>query len=641
VVAERTRERLIGERQSQGLSLEPEDVARIEALADQPVAEEKRAHAVAEGLDDAVGFRMLRLAEQSATLFFSTAAASWGGATEEDVVDVLPGVAVRNAAERLYPADEQTVVLDRTTFPPPLASEVPVEVRVRSVGADIVGSMRARVFKEDADARQAALASDAALAERSRTPSGVDRGRYFEGDSVGHSGIEMAREATLRGLRGLRTENLETRQVTERPPEPGRDVRLTIDAALQARVRAIFDPGVGLARVQPWQHNETLGVGTTLFGAAVVMDVQTGEVLAMVSTPAEPRDGDWSALGIRDEKTLALFRQVYHPEFNRAIGRPYPPGSIAKALILCGAVRDGAYAIGERIHDQGYLLDGRPDILRSWIYKQFGITHSDQLGRDPDGADALMVSANVFFFTLGQRLGAKRITRVYRDFGVGEGFGFGLGTEWPGKIGPFDGPGDGSDLEPWDAIQLGIGQGPATWTPMHAAAAYAAIARGGVYVQPRLVLDGSAPSARDLGIPPAAISLALDGLWGAVNDAQFGTGHAFAYEEGGKRVPIFNAPGVRVWGKTGTATASPIVVDPDGDGPAPASVALSGDHSWFLVLVGEERGPPRYVLSVLMEYAGSGGRVSGPIANQIIHALIDEGYLRGEARAEAGGGERP
>jgi penicillin-binding protein 2 len=83
---------------------------------------------------------------------------------------------------------------------------------------------------------------------------------------------------------------------------------------------------------------------------------------------------------------------------------------------------------------------------------------------------------------------------------------------------------------------------------------------------------------------------------------------------------------VRVWGKTGTAAASPIIGDPDGEtGPEPRQVLAAGDHSWFVVLVGRDR--PRYVISVVTDFGGSGGKVSGPICNQIIHALIAEGYL--------------
>lgn len=104
-----------------------------------------------------------------------------------------------------------------------------------------------------------------------------------------------------------------------------------------------------------------------------------------------------------------------------------------------------------------------------------------------------------------------------------------------------------------------------------------------------------------------------------------GTGHHLLIDNAIKE-NIFNAAGVKVWGKTGTATAPDLRIDPDGpEGPAPAEVALSGDHSWFVILAGRDR--PRYAIAVMSEYGGSGARVSGPIANQIVHALIAEGYL--------------
>ena len=114
----------------------------------------------------------------------------------------------------------------------------------------------------------------------------------------------------------------------------------------------------------------------------------------------------------------------------------------------------------------------------------------------------------------------------------------------------------------------------------------------------------------------------MEGLSRAVGD-DLGTGHAITFD--GVKEPIFNAPGVRLWGKTGTAAASPVVGDPDGEGPSDRTVLVSGDHSWFVVLVGRDR--PRYAISVVIDFGGSGGKVSGPITNQIVHALIAEGYL--------------
>ena len=139
-----------------------------------------------------------------------------------------------------------------------------------------------------------------------------------------------------------------------------------------------------------------------------------------------------------------------------------------------------------------------------------------------------------------------------------------------------------------DAILMGIGQGPVAWTPLHAAAAYATLARMGVYVRPRLIDDGTAPFIRETAASAAGVAAAIEGLGAVMNDPVHGTGHAITFE--GRREPVFNGPGVRVWGKTGTATTSPLVVEAEGEG---SRVVRDGDHAWVAVLVGPEGGRPR------------------------------------------------
>ncbi len=236
-----------------------------------------------------------------------------------------------------------------------------------------------------------------------------------------------------------------------------------------------------------------------------------------------------------------------------------------------------------------------------------------------------MVSCNIFFFTLGRRLGVEGIVDTYRKFGVGETFDlWGEVSGGPAFAGLLGRDRLGSGLSLGDAIQMGIGQGPVAWTPLHAANAYAALARGnGVRLSPRLIEGVPRPEPVDLGFDPTGVSMAMRGLEMAVRERR-GTGHHLTIE--GRQEPMFNAEGVQVWGKTGTATSSPVRArDPDGEGAARGEILQEGDHSWFVILVGRDR--PRYVISVVMDFAGSGGKVSGPIANQIIHALIAEGYL--------------
>jgi penicillin-binding protein 2 len=184
--------------------------------------------------------------------------------------------------------------------------------------------------------------------------------------------------------------------------------------------------------------------------------------------------------------------------------------------------------------------------------------------------------------------------------------------------------GNPASIKLGDATQMGIGQGPVTWTPLHAAASYATLARNGNVCRPRLIVGQRVEGGGELNLNSRVIEEAMQGLWGSVNE-HGGTGHHLTIEGTGEE-PIFNAKGVKVWGKTGTAAASPVIGDPDGEsGPQGDQVLAAGDHSWFVVMAGRDR--PRYVIAVVTDFGGSGGKVSGPICNQIIHALIAEGYL--------------
>lgn len=640
-IATRAYQREVETFERSGRDPTPDDLNRFRRIANQPIAEEESSHTIIPDVSDELGFAVLRQIARSEPIVSDGVDPSLRGALR---VPMYPGLSVIDATARITPYDQPTLTerltisIDRSSFPPPLQSPDPVTITTRGVARILLGRVDDDLYSEDVQRRTNAFRNDPELRARAQTERGTDRGRYMTGDRVGRTGIEYAYEHELRGLRGVRTENLQTGAVEELLPVPGRDVHLSIDIMLQARIRALLDPSVGLTRVQPWHQNEQplyTPVGTDLDAGVVVLEISTGEVLAMVSTPLPPEADDWASLGVKTDMDRRLYNTIHAPWVNKAIAKPYPPGSVAKSLILGEAAKQGKYKAGERIHDRGYLLDNQPNKFRSWIYKQYDGAyggHSDQLGRDLDGVDALMVSSNVFFFTLGRRLGPEGIANAYRDYHVGTPYALGVGTEWPGSIGAFGGPNDGSDINLDEATLMGIGQGPITWTPLHAADAMATLARAGVQFTPRIVRDGRAPEVRDIGLPSWAVRDALEGLHQVVTNVQFGTGRAIAYPDmGPERVPIFNAPGIKVWGKTGTATAPPLIFDPDktedANGPQQPRVVRQGDHSWYVTLVAPEGEGPQYAIAVIVEYAGSGGKVSGPINNQIIHALIEEGYL--------------
>ncbi len=642
-IVEQRREQLKQEAAARDEIITPELERRIERRATTPIAEQGIAHVLSHRVNDRKAFEVQLALGAQVDLPLPAAIGMDDAPTIQ--VERIPGLSVLDAGDREYPLESMTVSIDRSTLPAPIASKSAASVTIDGIATHVLGWMRNEIQADDVKGRKAAIAADPALAARTliddpssrlaRVP--VDRGEYRTGDRVGHVGLESSYENSLRGLRGVQTRRLDTGDTPQTlPPEPGRDLKLSLDIQLQARIQALMSPAFGLASVQSWhghfneagqpldQNNAIISgaapLGTPLNGSAVVLDVDTGDILSLVSMPS------FSRATLRDDPEVVFQDAVNTPWINRAITSAYQPGSIVKALLLTEAVKRRVYSLDERIACTGHFLPDRPDILNCWIFKRFQTTHTDQLGHDLDASDGLMCSCNIFFFTIGKRLGPKGIVAAYRDYGLGAGWNLGIGNEFTGSLGKV---GDGSDLEIGDAVQMGIGQGPVAWTPLHAADAYATLARAGVKLAPRLVEGAPREEPRELGLDAAAVSAAMDGLRRSVGE-EFGTGHHLTIQtsaETSERELIFNAPGVRVWGKTGTADASPLVVDPDAEGPLKPRVVRDGDHSWFVVLVGREGDRPRYVISVVIDYGGSGGKVSGPIANQIIHALIAEGYL--------------
>ncbi len=628
----------------------PELMRAIEKRANQPVRETKIPHRVLSRLSDQSALNLRLELDDQVEL---TPLPGESGPRAVDEVDRLPGATVFDAGDREYPYESQSVTLDFSNFPTPLRRRPSTAIRVDGIASHVLGWMRDDVFKENNDAREQYLTAnpsedrDARLkstdpdAKNPTNSKGIDRGEYRDGDRVGSAGAEAGYENTLRGLRGWRTKQLDTEATSDLQARPGRDLRLTLDIALQARVQAVMNPAAGLAVVQPWHRvnnepaNPTMPDGTPITGSAVVLDVDTGDILAMVSMPEMPRAHMKDLMPEWDRDLVNL------PKVNRATNRGYPPGSIVKPLILCGAVGRGVYSLDQRIACTGHLFPNEPNKYRCWIYKHFGTTHSDQLAHDLEPSEAIMVSCNIFFFSLGKRLGIDGIVRTYHDFGVGSTFNLNVGPEYAGALGKGR---DGQGLSPGDPIQMGIGQGPVTWTPLHAAQAYATLARYGFVIPARIDRDAPKPEPTDLALDSRAVSAALEGLRRSTNE-NLGTGNHLTFNDTPE--PIFNVPGVDVIGKTGTASAPRIFAprpqvpstDPDDDRPtdhdgvnpsphrAAPDLLREGDHSWFVVLVGPHGDRPRYAISVVMDYAGSGGKVSGPIVNQIIHALVAEGYL--------------
>ncbi len=601
----------------------------------RPIREQVESHVILPRVPNDVAFRFQRM---------------------EDELDGL--IEVIDSTRRDYPWTTRVIELDRTALPSFLQEdgETGSIIEIDGVADHILGSMRGRVWASDFERRPF---FDSSTGE-------YDLGGYRVGDSVGVRGIEAALEDHLRGLRGMVLTRLDTGDTVRTERTPGRDVTIALDIELQAQVQAILSPAFGLTRVHQYQAGWDSATGSPrelklpenwpLNSAAVVLDVQSGDILAMVSKPTM-HDG----FAMSD-----LERNATSPLVNRAVEAIYPPGSIIKPLVLASAVSEGVHSLDDRIACTGHFYPHNTSVARCWIYRPPGFfTHAieSQVGGALDAVQALARSCNIYFYTLGNRMGLARLSTWFRRFGLGAPFDIGLRQPFTdpasGEV-RYAGESGGTTPSEKDIASLreqgsldfastimGIGQGPVTWTPLHAAHSYAMLGRRGRWLTPRLVLDGGDAfergdeSDRDLPLPECLTSTILEGLRQSVM-ADYGTGHHIRRQDRSTE-PILNAANATVWAKTGTAQAPPYRADFDGDGVLDKRDDL--EHAWFVGLVGSGApgvATPEYAIAVIVEYGGSGGRTAGPIANQIILALQREGYLAppaGPSSGASGGGE--
>jgi len=539
----------------------------------------------------------------------------------------LPGVKVIASKRRVYPLAALSVRVDFESFPREMREQLgdrgEAVVEVEALGDPVVGAMR-NVWAEDVDEE------DGGRPYR-RSDGTIDRAGYRPGDRRGMRGVEYAEEWTLRGLRGLEVYHRDSGVTDVKPPVPGDDVRLTLDMHLQARVRALLDPfEVGLMRVQPWHWHERqeppLTIGTPLNGAAVVLEVDTGRILAMVSSPT--RDPDAEAEGEAEERAEAETWPTEHdlPRLNRPL-TPRPPGSTVKPIVYALAAAAGEVGIDQTFNCEGQF-PGKRVGFRCWGWRPeqgLYIRHNDV-----GPVEAIAQSCNIFHYYCGRALGAHALVDGFRAFGFGEDPGIGIGrrAEVSGYLPSH------AQLEAMPRVNyhntamfMGIGQVGILASPLQVAAAHAALARGGYYLSPVLIDHRQGDqAARDLQIPAPVLRHAQEGMYESANDPQLGTGHHLRDGE-----PIINLEGVIVRSKTGTAQAPIQFEDVNENGRYDEQhdrLIREGTHAWYVAHVqkpGEDRAA--YIVVVLVEYGGSGGRVAGPIVNQILHALRAEGYL--------------
>ncbi|MGI8998182.1 MAG: penicillin-binding protein 2 [Candidatus Limnocylindria bacterium] len=296
---------------------------------------------------------------------------------------------------------------------------------------------------------------------------------YLRDDVIGKAGIEASFEEELRGTYGMQLVERDAsgRQlkviVTIREPTPGSNLMLTIDADIQRLATQALTWGMDVADVSQ--------------GVTVVMNPQTGEILAMVSLPAY--DNNKFASGISTEDFNIYLADPDRPLRNHAITDIYPPGSTYKLVTGIAAMEEGVTTAGREWPTYGcYQIPGAPEgeCLYDWNRQGFGPL---------DMVDAFAKSSDTYFYQMAVETGIDPLAEWAYELGFGELSGIRLpseeegiitSTEWArqqGRSGVFTG----------ELAQAGIGQNVIAVTPLQMLNAYAAIANGGTLMQPMIV----------------------------------------------------------------------------------------------------------------------------------------------------------
>ncbi|HEY2714131.1 MAG TPA: penicillin-binding protein 2 [Chthoniobacterales bacterium] len=419
---------------------------------------------------------------------------------------------------------------------------------------------------------------------------------FYQGDVDGKSNVEKTMDEYLRGQPGIRVMRRNAKGaidgvVREEPPKQGANVYLTIDA----RIQEIADEALRV-------------VGR---GAAVVVDPNNGNVLAMASVPSF--DPNTFIPSIKSKDWKALRNDEAHPLINRAVSA-FPPGSTFKLVTALAGMRKG---IGkEKFTCTGGVSYG-DHYFQCWINEKGG-SHGTLTV-----SDAIKVSCNAFFYQYGNAAGIDSIDATGDALGLGKPTGLEITGESPGVLPGPDWMRIVHPNERWSSAytaNVSIGQGYDLATPLQMAMAYSTIANGGISYYPRLVdrvlnQDGSPLLDADgkIAVPQTPklhadfrseltsdqIETVRRGFWKVVNE-DGGTGHAARMEK------------VEVAGKTGTAQAM-----------------LNGKKdnvAWFCCFAPYNH--PKYTVVVMVQGAfGHGGSVAAPIADRILERVIgmDEG----------------
>jgi penicillin-binding protein 2 len=418
---------------------------------------------------------------------------------------------------------------------------------------------------------------------------------------TGKNGIEKVYDEALRGRAGLSRFEVnalgrEIKELYRQDGEPGQDLALTLDLDLQRYV-----------------HQR---LGAEQSASAVVLDIHTGDVLALVSVPAFDPTGFIN--GLSRDAWRDLTGNPRPPLVDKAISGQYPPGSTFKMIVALAALEAGLTTPDHEVFCGGATQIGQ---YKFHCWKRWGHGKLTLV-------EALSQSCDVYFYDVARRVGVDAIARMARRFGLGDKLAIDLPGERPGLV-PDRAWKQATRGVPWqlgETLIVGIGQGYMQATPLQLAVMTARLANGGRAVQPRLVRSAAPPpeAAQEpvpaVGVSDWALRFVKQGMYQVVN-GQHGTARQAALSD----------PAVALAGKTGTSQVRRISRSERAAGVRKNEEKPweERDHALFVAFAPYHA--PRYAVAVVVEHGGSGSSAAAPIARDIIAKALELDPTRARA----------
>ncbi|MDR3686087.1 MAG: penicillin-binding protein 2 [Coriobacteriia bacterium] len=423
---------------------------------------------------------------------------------------------------------------------------------------------------------------------------------YQYGDIVGKAGAEAEFEKVLQGDRGQRLVEVDAQGkpqhiIQDTPPVQGHDVKLTIDSKVQKVTEQALQQALLDAHKAKFPHAAA--------GAAVAVDIHTGEIIAMASVPTYDPSLFLGSISDKQWKSLTATDSNY-PLTNRAIAGQYPAASTFKAMTGLSALQAGLITPSTTVDCTGRWTE---------MGKQWAKWCWDHAGHGPEEFyGAVRDSCDFYFYHVGYLLyksGGEKLQKFARKFGFGQDSGIDLPGEANGRVPDIAWKNayfqNYPEMQGWnvgDTVNMAIGQGDLLVTPLQLADAYAGIANGGKVMRPHILKQVLGADGKPvLTYQP---TVAFDSGTSASNLATMRSA-LLAVTTTGTGKGAFSGFPVPVAGKTGTA-----------------QVSGKDDYAWFVGFAPANH--PKYAVAVMIEQGGHGGSVAGPAARQIFAALLGQ-----------------